>query len=290
MRHYIYLLVSVFLLTLGLTGSTQAMDSVTWMEANAPPFFILEGDQKGQGYEDVVTDILKENLPEYTHKEIAANLSRHIYSFKAEEKVCNVGLFKTPEREEFLYFSTPSFFTLPTVLVIKKKDYTTFGGSKEILLDNLLKEGKVTLGRAAGRSYGKHVDEVLDRYKGKDTLFVFEGDSLSRNFFKMLQKGRLDGLIALPEEALYLAELLNFRDEIMTLTIKENQLSYQSWISYVGCSKTEWGKEIIEKINQVLLAQRPTNRYRAAYERWLDESSLTGYRRLYETVFLEAGK
>ncbi len=131
---------------------------------------------------------------------------------------------------------------------------------------------------------------MLNRYTGKDTLFVFEGDSLSKNFFKMLQKGRLDGLIALPEESLYLAEQLNFRDEIMTLTIKENQLSYQSWISYVGCSKTEWGKEIIEKINRVLLAQRPTDRYRGAYERWLDESSLTGYRRLYETVFLEAGK
>ena len=103
----------------------------------------------------------------------------------------------------------------------------------------------------------------------------------------MLKLNRLDALIILPEEAIYQAEKLGIKDEIMTLTIEENQVGYESWLSYVGCSKTEWGKKIIENIDQILLVQRPTKKYREAYERWLDESSLENYRKLYDKVFLQ---
>jgi hypothetical protein len=72
----------------------------------------------------------------------------------------------------------------------------------------------------------------------------------------------------------------------MTLTIAENQEGFDSWLSSVGCSKTAWGKKIITRINQILLTQRPTRRYRHAYERWLDKSSLNNYRKLYNQVFI----
>jgi len=58
-------------------------------------------------------------------------------------------------------------------------------------------------------------------------------------------------------------------------------------LTYVACSKTEWGKRTIETINAVLDEQRPTDRYRAAYERWLDPSSIEGYRQMYRDIFLQ---
>ena len=275
-----------FIITTLLPAISPAADSVTWMEADAPPFFIHNGKYKGQGYENVVTDILKENMPEYTHDTITANLARHFYNFEQGQKVCNVGLYRTPEREKILYFSLPSFFTLPTVLVIKKDRYADFGGSKTIHLETLLKKGMI-IGRAIKRSYGKDVDAVLDKYQDQNSLFIFEEDEFSHNFFQMLQLGRLDAMISLPEEAMYQAEKLGIKDTIMTLTIAENQRGYDSWLSSVGCSKTEWGKKIIDKINSVLLTQRPTSRYREAYERWLEASSLENYRKLYKEVFLQ---
>jgi uncharacterized protein (TIGR02285 family) len=275
-----------FIITTLLPAISPAADSVTWMEADAPPFFIHSGKYKGQGYENVVTDILKENMPEYTHDTITANLARHFYNFEQGQKVCNVGLYRTPEREKILYFSLPSFFTLPTVLVIKKDRYADFGGSKTIHLETLLKKGMI-IGRAIKRSYGKDVDAVLDKYQDQNSLFIFEEDEFSHNFFQMLQLGRLDAMISLPEEAMYQAEKLGIKDTIMTLTIAENQTGYDSWLSSVGCSKTEWGKKIIDKINSVLLTQRPTSRYREAYERWLEASSLENYRKLYKEVFLQ---
>ncbi len=73
---------------------------------------------------------------------------------------------------------------------------------------------------------------------------------------------RLDGLIGLPEENLYQAEQLGIRDQLMTLTIDENQQGYDGWLSSVGCSKNEWGRRIIAEIDRILLTERATERYR----------------------------
>ncbi len=264
-----------------------AQDSVTWMEADAPPFFIQRGPDKGQGYEDIISRIIREDLPDYTHHRVSATISRHYRDFKNGEKVCNVGLYKTPERERFIYFSIPSFFTLPTVIIIKKERFAEFGGTKTVQLEKVLQNRNLLIGRARSRSYGRYVDEILDRHRGRKNLFVYEGEQLSLNFFRMLQRDRLDGLIGLPEEAMYLAEQLGIRDRIMTLTIEENQQGMESWLSYVGCSKTPWGRKIIARINEILEKERPTERYRAAYERWLDPSSLERYRKLYRKIFLQ---
>ncbi len=264
-----------------------AQDSVTWMEADAPPFFIQRGPDKGQGYEDIITRIIREDLPDYTHHRVSATISRHYRDFKNGEKVCNVGLYKTPERERFIYFSIPSFFTLPTVIIIKKERFAEFGGTKTVQLEKILQDRSLLIGRARSRSYGRYVDEILDRHRGQKNIFVYEGEQLSLNFFRMLQRDRLDGVIGLPEEAMYLAEQLGIRDRIMTLTIEENQKGMESWLSYVGCSKTPWGRKIITRINEILEKERPTERYRAAYERWLDPSSLARYRKLYQEVFLQ---
>jgi len=277
----------VCILILASARASSAKDSITWLEADAPPFFIHQGPLKDQGYEDLITDILEKSLPEYDHTRTTANITRHYYEFEQGQKVCNVGLYKTPEREKFMYFSIPSFFTYPTVLIIDKSKWPIFGKTKSVKLEDIMKSKKLIIGRGENRSYGKFVDDILNKYGTKENVFAYEGQELSLNFFKMLKLDRLDGLIGLPEEAMYQAERLGIRDQIVTIAIEENQTSPESWFSYVACSKTEWGKQAIANINSALLELRPTEAYRAAYERWLDESSLEGYRKLYGEVFLK---
>lgn len=284
-----YLLFALLFLIIS-PSNILAKDSITWMEAVAPPFFIHDGDLKGQGYEDLITDLLTENLPLYEHKRTIASISRHYQQWKQGEKSCSLAMFKTPEREEFAYFSIPSVFSRPTVLIIRKDNFDAFGTTKTINLQKLLKNGNITIGRSDNRSYGVLVDNVLNQYGNKNNIFSFEGSELSNNLFKMLIAGRIDALTALPEEAMYLAETLGFKDQIMTLNIAENQNDHDASLSYVACSKTEWGKKTIDSINSVLLEQRPTVQYRAAYERWLDPSSLENYRQLYKDVFLTITK
>lgn len=264
-----------------------AQDSLTWMEAVAPPFFIHEGPFKGLGYEDRITDILKTHLPQYTHTHMQANISRHYQQWKQGEKVCSVGMYKTPERTEFTYYSIPSVFTLPPVLIINKDRFPAFGGKTMVSLAKILQEGNLVIGRSTNRSYGIEFDTALKNYSNSQNTFTYESQELSLNLFKMLLAGRIDALPGLPEEALYLAEKMSIRDQIMTLSVEENQANPEASLSYVACSKNEWGKKAIEDINQVIRAQRPTEEYRAAYERWLDPGSTERYRLLYQEVFLK---
>ena len=278
---------ALFLISILAPGKSYADDSLTWMEAVAPPFFIQDGELKGQGYEDMITDIIKAQLPEYQHTHTIANITRHYQQWKQGEKACSVGMYKTPERLEFTYYSIPSVFTLPPVLIVHKDRYQAFGGNKSVSLAKILQEGKLIIGRSSNRSYGIEFDNALKAYSNEKNTFAYEGPELSLNLFKMLQAGRIDALPGLPEEAMYLAETLGIRDQIMTIAVEENQVNPEASLSYVACSKTEWGKTAIEAINKVLREQRPTEKYRAAYERWLDPSSIEGYRKLYQDVFLK---
>lgn len=269
-----------------MPANAFAKDSITWMEAVAPPFFIHSGNLKGQGYEDRITEILTENLPQYAHSHIIATISRHYQQWKQGEKSCSLAMYKTPEREKFAYFSIPSVFSLPVVLIIRKNNFDKFGGTKTVNLQQLLESNQFTVGRSNNRSYGVILDNILNEYGNETNIFSFEGSELSLNLFKMLIADRIDALAGLPEEAMYLAETLGFKDQIVTLNIAENQNMHAATLSYVACSKTDWGGKAIDAINTVLLKERPTTRYRATYERWLDPSSVEDYRQLYKDVFL----
>jgi uncharacterized protein (TIGR02285 family) len=280
------LLPLIVLLSLFLPRVLHARDEVTWMEASMPPFFIQEGPDQGQGYGDVVTAILHEHLPEYVHHRTVTNVTKHFRTFKRGDKVCSVGLYRNPEREELMYFSIPSFLTLPPVLITSKEKLASFGEGGMVRLEDILKDAERIIGLSKDRSYGADIDAVLDAYRERDNLVVFTGQELTENFFKMLMLDRIDALIGLPEEAMYMAEKLGIRDRIAILAIAENQGNPHNRLCSVGCSKTPWGKEIIAKINTILLEQRPGQQYRAAYERWLDAGSVEEYRRVYDEVFL----
>jgi uncharacterized protein (TIGR02285 family) len=215
-----------------------------------------------------------------------ANISRHYQQWKQGEQACGLAMYKTPERMEFAYFSIPSVITLPTVLIINKENFDNFGGTKTVSLKDILKSNNYVVGRAKNRSYGIEFDDTLNIYGNEKNIFAYEGPELTLNLFEMLLSGRIDALSGLPEEGMYLAEIMGIKDQIMTLNIVENQVNHNASLTYVACSKTEWGKKAIEDINKVLREVRPTENYRTAYERWLDPGSIAGYRKLYNEVFL----
>lgn len=281
---------AVFTLLIMLTSSparARAKDTITWMEAVMPPFLIKSGVHQNQGYGSVITGIIQQGLNDYAHDTMTTNITRHFYKFKQGEKVCSVGLYRTPEREEFLHFSMPSFLTLPAVLIIKKDGRSGLENRTSVKLDELLGDKKLMFGLSKDRSYGSSTDDILKKHTGSSNIYEIAGQELSLNLFKMLMRGRLDGIIGLPEEALYQAEQLGIRDQLMTLSIEENQNDHEAWLSSVACSKNAWGQAVVDKINEILRKQRPTERYRAAYERWLDPNSIETYRRVYREVFLE---
>lgn len=252
-----------------------------------PPHFIQEeGELQGQGYGDIVSELVRQQLPEYEHYQMTTNVVRHFDKFKRGDKVCAVGLYRTPERESFLHFSIPCLLTMPPALIIRKDRLEKFGNKTIISLDQLLNDPEFRLGMSKDRSYGQMLDDVLARHNNRKNLIVFSGQEIGENYFKMLLLDRLDGLIGLPDEAMYRAEQMGIRDQIIILPFADNQQTHEGWLCAVACPKNAWGQEIIDKINPILVDLRPTEAYRHAYERWLDSNSLPLYRRVYNEIFL----
>lgn len=279
----------LFAILLLIPAPSAALDEVAWMEVEFPPGYIHKGPLQGQGYEDVITRILMENLTEYRHDKMMGNLARMYHEFRQGRQVCNVALFNTPERQEFMYFSIPSTFTLPNGLITLREKLPAFGNVSEIRLVDVL-ETDLRLGVSRDRSYGKAVDAVLKAREGSDRIFVHSGKDVFESLLRMLLSDRLDCMLGLPEEVVYMAEKMGVKDRIATIALKENQGNYDAWLGSVACSKTPWGAEIIRRINEILRKERPTDRYRSAYERWLDDNQIPRYRELYDRVFLKTAE
>ncbi len=266
---------------------SMADNTITWMEADYPPFLIHEGQFVDQGYGDVATALVIGQLPQYQHKQIGANLSRQYKQFKQGDNVCTMGLYKNPDREEFMYFSIPALFSLPHMIIVNKDKYRELGSKGSVKLQEILQENRLVIGHSDKRSYGKEIDLLLKEYGNDKNLFVYESrGELAANFFEMLKRGRIDAVILSPEDFLYKAEGLGLRDQFISITIEENQHDLDSWFSYVACSKTPWGEKVIADVNKVLVEIRPTDEYRGAYERWIDANGIEGFRKSYKEILL----
>lgn len=264
-----------------------ARDTITWLETNMPPYSIVAGPLQRQGYGNVIADLITAQLPEYDHRHLVTNVVRHFNRLHKGEKVCIVGLYKTPAREPFIEFSIPSMLTMPAVLTVRRERLTDFSDGPSVELTKLLQDKQVVIGYSQDRSYGKILDLILHNPAFQEQFRSYSGQAIPPNFLKMLMLDRLDGILGSPDETRYLADTLGLKDQIALLPLMENREDYSTWLCYVGCPKTDWGRAVIARINTVLLEHRPTERYRAAYERWLDGPCRELYRKVYDETFLQ---
>ena len=268
-------------------ASVLAKDSVTWMLSDFPPYSILKGKYIREGRHDKVFELLQEHLPDYEHHEMVGSVTRLLSELGAGKKVCTT-LLKTAEREKFIYYSIPMDFDPPLTVTIKRSKAILFNNTKELSFKKLIQNKQLQLGIQSGRSYGKMIDPFLEKYKGQKHIYLREGKELYEGLLKMLISDRLDYILGYPVETVYVGKMLGIEDKVINIPLKEHLNTYS--LGCIGCSKTEWGLQIIEKINTILRKQRPTKHYRSIEERWLDENILESYRKAYDRIFLKTDK
>ena len=264
-----------------------AKDSVTWMLSDFPPYTILKGKYDREGSHDKVFELLQEHLTDYEHHEMIGSVTRLLRELGAGKKVCTT-LLKTPEREKFIYYSIPIDFDPPLGVTIKRSKAVLFKNTKELSFNELIQNKQLRFGIQSGRSYGKMIDPLLERYKGQKHIYLREGKELYEGLLKMLMTDRLDYIIGYPVETVYVGKMLGIENKVINIPLKEYLNAYS--FGCIACSKTEWGRQIIEKINTILRKQRPTKHYRSIQERWLDKNILESYRKAYDRIFLKTDK
>lgn len=101
----------------------------------------------------------------------------------------------------------------------------------------------------------------------------------------MLKQERIDYMIGYPWEIAYLASQMHMDDDFVFVDMKE--LEGHQWINtHVGCSKNEWGQQVVEHLNAVLLRIRPTDEYLFHLLKWFPKDLRQETKNAYENRVL----
>ncbi len=263
------------------SSTAYSKDTVVWAVADRPTSYILEGVDKGRGVVDEVYYLLHKNLKEYEHKTNKMNFARVLQQMENGENQCACG-FKKPEREKVGYYSVPAVIALPFSVIVKKgKLDEIYGKTESIALKNLLENEKFKGGVSKKRSYG-NITPLIDTYEKKGNLYAH---SSTQNLMKMLMADRLDYAIEIHSFANYIAKQLDNEDIFETYAIDENK--NKVLIAYIFCTKNEWGRKIIEKVDRILEKERQTASYVEIMGRWYDDKGRKIIKDYYNNNFLD---
>ena len=267
-----------------------AKETINWYNISFPPATIVTGKYQGKGMNDMILKLSIEKLPEYSHSMKTANTKRVLTKFKIETNACSGALIKNAEREKIAYFSVPEVITISHRLITltsKAKVFESYihSSDKSISLDYLLKSHQELRLGIADRSYGEKLDTIITKYKGQKNVYMRSGEDISMGILEMLNRKRIDYIIEYPFIVIYTWREKGFSRKPHSIPLKET-VGYP--MGYIGCSKTEFGRQIINKINTVLKQEKSTERYLGYIEKWLDKSSVQMLRESgYEDVFLK---
>ncbi|HNX60662.1 MAG TPA: transporter substrate-binding domain-containing protein, partial [Spirochaetota bacterium] len=150
-----------------------------------------------------------------------------------------------------------------------------------VSIEKLLDDTRFDGGVMQKRSYGE-IDPLIKQYENKRILHTLSPNS---DIIQMLLTGRLDYVIEIVSFANYRARQAGKENELRSYAIKE--YSQPVLIAHVFCTKNEWGKKMIERINRILLRERKNPEYLELMTRWYDDRSKKVIRQYYNSQFLK---
>ena len=77
---------------------------------------------------------------------------------------------------------------------------------------------------------------------------------------------------------------MNQENIVTAIVIKEIE-NESHIVGHVACPKNEWGKTVIDRVNQVLLKGRTTPEYMEGLLRWYGGSDRETIKRIYKKIF-----
>ena len=109
--------------------------------------------------------------------------------------------------------------------------------------------------------------------------------SSTQNLMKMLIADRLDYAIEIHSFANYIAKQIDNENVFETYAIDENK--NKVLLAYIFCTKNEWGRKVIAKVDTILKEKRLTPEYVEIMGRWYDDKGRKIIKDYYHNNFLE---
>lgn len=239
-------------------------ETIYWAINDAQPFYITEGKRKGQGFGDRIQAMIISRMVNYNHVILNRPLKRVLQEMKNEAPRCfSTWIYKT--RADIVVTSAPYLYYQPHGVVLLKETQERLGSPETLSFDKLLRAKEYTFGKPLGRGYGEQLDPILENHKGAKHITRGAGRS-TEGIFKMLQAGRIDYTIEYPHTMHYYADKLGMKGALIFIPIEENR--HAGLLGAVACTKTGWGKNVINDINQAISQIRELPAYKKILHDW----------------------
>jgi uncharacterized protein (TIGR02285 family) len=276
----------LILISRNLYAQQQEKQDVVWSIIPYAPIHILDGQYQGQGIADTYLKEAQSSLAQYHHINQVMTPARAWHQIaKQDQLICHPSALKTTEREAYAYFSQAAMITPVIRALMTKRNWKKyFANQTSINIASYLAKKEGSLGIVSHRSYGEHIDRVVERgVRENKNIVQASGRYGSRQLFEMLINGRIDMMLEYPWVTAYFNKVKKNRDvELVNLNISDFP-SYSP--SYVACSRNEEGKKLIEKLNAFIERTIPIEKNRQRMMDWLDASEAAKFEQDYLEFF-----
>ena len=268
-----------------LVNVVFAQETIKWVISIEPPITYQIGDDFA-GYGIEIMEMIQSRMDDYQHQiVVAGNYKRLVSEVERGPLTCALGLFKTEDRLNRMYFSkVPVFYFFNMQIVLRKSLFDQLQQPESLSLRDMLSNTDKKMGLSKGRVYSKEITSILKDFEESDNIFSGSQSNVSESLINMLVAERIDYIILYPEEATYLSRKLGIEDQVVTVPIQEAEDFGYTW---AVCTKNETGKLVMDTINDILVHIRKENEYRKQYEAWLSRNLIDHYRANYQENFLK---
>lgn len=267
-------LVCLFIFTLCANANTH--NKILWNTVSYAPSLISEGPYKNQGFSDMSRELFIFNLEEYEHEILAGSIQKAMQDLESNENYCFTGLTRDKFKEEFIQYSKPFLEILPNELVIRNEDKKRFksyiGLKTGVNLHRLLQNNGFVFGYVKHREYTSYINRLILLNEDKKHLFSKKISSQSVGLLELLAQEKFDYMIEYPTVLSYVTKKKNINVEFSSYPIMSSNDLVKL---YVGCSKNEFGKNVIKKIDKLIDTNHEM--FEAFYKSWLDYNSKKKY-------------
>ena len=255
-------------------------EQLIWRVIDWPPFYILHGDDKGQGIYDQLISSMINYLPEYEHQRIIMNTRRALTEIQHGKNVCHPSALANTDA----LLSNINSFLLP-YRIIYTVDNTTANAvirqQKSVSLVNLLANKELTVGASIGR-YSSEINTLFEKYAQQDKLVK---NNNYDGLIQMLLTGRIDFLVEYPPIITYSKK--SHGSTALTNSMAITELGDNNFLAvYFACPNNDWGKKVIAQINIALLKESQNNNYLENRLKWYDDESKKILKSHYQSHYL----
>ncbi len=278
------LLVLIALLSTNVMAENKPL--LTWYIANWPPAFIVDGVGKGTGYADVLVNILEREMPEYRHEQKLLPYTRLLkYIERGNEGCYPTNVYD--KKHDFGVVSAPIVLGSGHNIYIHKDNLSKFPYPNGVSLAKLLDKSELTLGVRGDLEFGRTLSSILKPHKNDRNMITRSSQDLADGLVKMLSRKRIDYFIEYNFVVKFVADKIEVDiNDFLEISILENRGEYMR--GAVECPNTPWGRDVIAKVNRVLVNRRGGAEFRNLNKKWfVSATNKNQYWSKYQELILD---